>query len=138
MPTANLKASIRVSKGILQSLWEDARAKDFTFFGMCIKTNQEYRVDDLITLSLSLELDMGLISVEHIHARVARVHKLVGFYEYGLEFDKKVVAKPDQPYRHEPAAYRERAAEAGRPISPTGHPENRLRHFAALGSTLQG
>ncbi|MCA9915720.1 MAG: PilZ domain-containing protein [Anaerolineae bacterium] len=94
MPTANLKASIRVSKGILQSLWEDARARDFTFFGMCIKTNREYRVDDLITLSLSLELDMGLISVEHIHARVARVHKLVGFYEYGLEFDKKVVQNP--------------------------------------------
>ncbi len=94
MPTANLKSSIRVSKGILKSIWEEARAKDFSYFGMCIKTNREYRVDDLITLSLHLELDMGDITVEPIHARVVRINKLVGFYEYGLEFDQKVVKNP--------------------------------------------
>ncbi|MCG8610660.1 MAG: PilZ domain-containing protein [Pseudomonadales bacterium] len=94
MPTANLKSSIRVSKGLLKQLWEEARAKDFSFFGMCLKTNREYHVDDVITLSLQLELDVGTIGIEQINARIVRVNKLVGFYEYGVEFDQKVVKNP--------------------------------------------
>ncbi|WP_250657138.1 PilZ domain-containing protein [Alkalimarinus coralli] len=95
MPTANLTSSIRVSKGLLKSIWEEARPKDFSLFGMCLKTNRVYKPDDRITLSLTLELDMGTINVEQISARVVRVNKLVGFYEYGIEFDKKVVENPD-------------------------------------------
>lgn len=91
MPTAKLKSSIRVSKGILKSIWEEARAKDFSLFGMCLKTSRVYKIDDVITISLDLELDMGNISVEYINARIVRINKLVGFYEYGVEFDKKVV-----------------------------------------------
>ena len=95
MPTANLTSSIRVSKGLLKSIWEEARPKDFSLFGMCLKTNRVYKPDDRITLSLTLELDMGTINIEQISARVVRVNKLVGFYEYGIEFDKKVVQNPD-------------------------------------------
>ena len=95
MPTANLTSSIRVSKGLLKSIWEDARPKDFSLFGMCLKTNRVYKPGDKITLSLSLELDMGGIEVEQITANVIRVNKLVGFYEYGIEFDKKIVGNPD-------------------------------------------
>ncbi|MCP5162822.1 MAG: PilZ domain-containing protein [Hahellaceae bacterium] len=94
MPTANLKSSIRVSKGILKDIWEEARAKDFSFFGMCLKTNRIFEVDDVITLSLNLELDVGNIGVAQINARIARINKLVGFYEYGVEFDKKVIKNP--------------------------------------------
>ncbi len=94
MPTANLKSSIRISKGFLNDIWEDARAKDFSFFGMCIKTNREFKVDDTLTLSLNLEMDMGNIEVEQISARVVRITKLVGFYEYGVEFDKKITKNP--------------------------------------------
>jgi hypothetical protein len=94
MPTANLQSSIRVSKGIIKDIWEQARAKDFSFFGMCLKTNRVFNVDDIITVSLNLELDAGTIGIEQINARVARVTKLVGFYDYGLEFDKKVTGNP--------------------------------------------
>lgn len=97
MPTANLTSSIRVSKGLLKSLWEDARPKDFSLFGMCLKTNRIYNTGDKITLSLSLELDMGDIKIEQITAKVIRVNKLVGFYEYGVEFDTKIVKNPDNP-----------------------------------------
>ena len=95
MPTANLTSTIRVSKGLLKSIWEDARPKDFSLFGMCLKTNRAYNPGDKITVSLSLELDMGGIEVEQITANVIRVNKLVGFYEYGIEFDKKIVGNPD-------------------------------------------
>ena len=95
MPTANLTSSIRVSKGLLKSIWEDARPKDFSLFGMCLKTNRVYQPGDKITLSLTLELDMGAIEVEQITANIIRVNKLVGFYEYGIEFDKKIVNNPD-------------------------------------------
>ena len=97
MPTANLTASIRVSKGILKSIWEEARPKDFSLIGMCLKTNRRYSTGDKITLFLSLELDMGTIVVDQISANVVRVHELVGFYEYGIEFDKKVVGNADNP-----------------------------------------
>lgn len=95
MPTANLTSSIRVSKGLLKSIWEDARPKDFSLFGMCLKTNRMYTPGDKITVSLSLELDMGAIEVEQITAKVIRVNELVGFYEYGIEFDKKIVGNPE-------------------------------------------
>ncbi len=91
MPTANLTSSIRVSKGLLKSIWEDARPKDFTLYGMCLKTNRAFNTDDKITLSLALEMDMGVIEVEQLTARVVRINKLVGFYEYGVEFDKAIV-----------------------------------------------
>ena len=91
MPTANLTSSIRVSKGFLKSIWEEARPKDFSLYGMCLKTNRLFDTDEKITVSLTLEMDMGEINVEQIMARVVRVNKLVGFYEYGIEFDKKVV-----------------------------------------------
>ncbi|UZW73604.1 PilZ domain-containing protein [Alkalimarinus sediminis] len=94
MPTANLTSSIRVSKGLLKSLWEDARPKDYSLFGMCLKTNRVYKPGDKITVSLSLELDMGSIEVEQITANVIRVNELVGFFEYGIEFDKKIVTNP--------------------------------------------
>ncbi len=94
MPTANLKSSIRVSKGILKDIWEDARAKDFSFFGMCLKTYRVFNIDDIITLSFSLELDMGTIGITQIEARIVRSNKLVGFYEYGVEFDKKIIKDP--------------------------------------------
>lgn len=97
MPTANLKSSIRVSKGILKDIWEEARAKDFSFFGMCLKTNRVFDIDDSITISLNLELDMGNIGIEQVNARIVRIHKLVGFYEYGLEFDKKIINNPTGP-----------------------------------------
>ncbi len=95
MPTANLTSTIRISKGLLKSIWEDARPKDFSLFGMCLKTNRVYSPGDKITVSLSLELDMGAIEVEQITANVIRVNKLVGFYEYGIEFDKKIVKNPN-------------------------------------------
>lgn len=95
MPTANLTTTIRVSKGLLKSIWEEARPKDFSLFGMCLKTNRAYNPGDKITLSLALELDMGGITVEKITANVIRVNKLVGFYEYGIEFDKKIVGNPE-------------------------------------------
>jgi len=95
MPTANLTSSIRVSKGLLKSIWEEARPKDFSLFGMCLKTNRIYNPGDKVTVSLTLELDMGSIVVEQITANVIRVNKIVGFYEYGIEFDKKVVGNPD-------------------------------------------
>ena len=91
MPTANLTSSIRVSKGFLKSIWEEARPKDFSLYGMCLKTNRLFDTDKKITVSLTLEMDMGTINVEQITARVVRVNKLVGFYEYGIEFDKKVI-----------------------------------------------
>jgi len=91
MPTAHLTSSIRVSKGFIKSIWEEARPKDFSLFGMCLKTNRLFNTDDKITVSLTLEMDMGTINVEQITARVVRVNKLVGFYEYGIEFDKKVI-----------------------------------------------
>ena len=91
MPTANLTSSIRVSKGFLKSIWEEARPKDFSLYGMCLKTSRLLDTDEKITVSLTLEMDMGTIHVEKITARVVRTNKLVGFYEYGIEFDKKVV-----------------------------------------------
>ena len=91
MPTANLTSSIRVSKGLLKSIWEEARPKDFSLYGMCLKTNRSFKADDKITVSLTLEMDMGVIDVEKVTARVVRINKLVGFYEYGIEFDKSIV-----------------------------------------------
>ncbi len=91
MPTANLTSSIRVSKGLLKSIWEEARPKDFSLYGMCLKTNRLFNTDDKITVSLTLEMDMGVIDVEKVTARVVRINKLVGFYEYGIEFDKAMV-----------------------------------------------
>ena len=91
MPTANLTSSIRVSKGLLKSIWEEARPKDFSLYGMCLKTNRPFKRDDKITVSLTLEMDMGVIEIEKVTARVVRINKLVGFYEYGIEFDKSLV-----------------------------------------------
>ncbi|UZE95329.1 PilZ domain-containing protein [Alkalimarinus alittae] len=97
MPTANLSSSVRVSKGLLKSIWEDARPKDFSLFGMCLKTNRPFNTGDKITVSLTLEMDMGGITIDQITAKIIRVNKLVGFYEYGIEFDKKIVTNPDNP-----------------------------------------
>ena len=97
MPTANLTSSIRVSKGFIKSIWEDARPKDFSLFGMCLKTNRVFNIDEKITLSLTLEMDMGVITIEQITARVIRVSKLVGFFEYGIEFDKSIVENASSP-----------------------------------------
>jgi hypothetical protein len=91
MPTANLKASLQISKGILDSIWEEVRPMNFSLFGMGLKTNRTLKVDSKVTLSLTLEIDMGEIHIEKIKARVVRMNKLVGFYEYGIEFDKKIV-----------------------------------------------
>ncbi len=82
---------MRVSKGFLDSIWEKARPNNFSLFGMSIKTNREYKPNDKIVINISLELDMGTITIEKLKASVVRVDKLVGFYEYGLEFDKKVI-----------------------------------------------
>lgn len=97
MPTANLTSSIRVSKGLIKSIWEDARPKDFSLFGMCLKTNRVFNTNEKITLSLTFEMDMGAINVEQITARVIRVNKLVGFFEYGIEFDKSIVGNASSP-----------------------------------------
>jgi hypothetical protein len=91
MPTANLKASLQVSRGMLDSIWEEVRPMNFSLFGMGLKTNRVLKVDSKITLSLTLEIDLGEIHVSKIKARIVRVTKLVGFYEYGIEFDKKIV-----------------------------------------------
>ena len=97
MPVADLTSSVRVSKGLLKSIWEEVRPKDFSLYGMCLKTNRLLDTGDNITVSLTLDMDMGTIDVEKITARVVRSSKLVGFYEYGVEFDKKIVENTSNP-----------------------------------------
>ena len=63
MPTAHLTSSIRVSKGFIKSIWEEARPKDFSLFGMCLKTNRLFNTDDKITVSLTLEMDMEQLTL---------------------------------------------------------------------------
>lgn len=86
-PAAELRATVRLKKGLLSESWEEVGASDFSRQGIAIETGASLQIGDALPLSLSLHMEVGTIHVERITG-VVRHKKILGQQvRYGLEFD---------------------------------------------------
>ena len=86
-PAAELKASLRVKKGLFGDSWVAVKPQDYNKRGLSIDTSVELNTEEEVVVGLELVMDMGSIQIEKL-AGVVRYAKQVGMlYRYGIEFD---------------------------------------------------
>lgn len=86
-PAAELRARMRVKKGLLSEAWEEVSTSDFSRHGIAIESPVEVKQGEMVTLALELHMEMGVITIDKLMA-VVRHRKVLGRQNrYGLEFD---------------------------------------------------
>ena len=86
-PAAELKASLRIKKGLFGDSWVAVKPQDYNKRGVAIDTAVELSPETDVMVSLELVMDMGSIQIEKL-AGVVRYARQVGSkYRYGIEFD---------------------------------------------------
>jgi hypothetical protein len=86
-PAAELRARMRVKKGLLSESWEEVAATDFSRTGVAIELGMDLGAGDPVVLALDLHMEMGVISIEKL-VGVVRYRKMLGkLTRYGIEFD---------------------------------------------------
>lgn len=86
-PAAELRASLRVKKGLLNETWEEVAPSDFSRHGIAVETAVDFKLSDTVPLSISLHMEMGVIQIDRITG-IIRHKKLLGKQiRYGIEFD---------------------------------------------------
>lgn len=84
-PAAELKAQMKVKKGLF-SEWIDIGTQDYNKLGLAIETDRELEVGQNVTLSITLLVDMGEITIDKIEGAVRNIASN-GFHKrYGIEF----------------------------------------------------
>lgn len=86
-PAAELKAFLRVKKGLFGEQWIQVEPLDFSLRGLAIDAALELVVEENVTLALELVMDMGTIRVEKLAGIVRYSAPRGSQCRYGIEFD---------------------------------------------------
>jgi len=96
LPAANLKAQIKSKQGLFSS-WLDLDVIDFNLSGMALKIPSEPELGTKLTLRLILEMDVGIIKVHNLEAKIVnKVNTLGdGIWRIGLIFSSQTKQSQD-------------------------------------------
>ncbi|SRR5690606_27425306 len=86
-PAVELKASLRVKKGLFNENWVPITAVDYNRRGLAIETDVALQAEESILLALELVMDMGTIQIDKLAAVIRYCQPRGNQYRYGVEFD---------------------------------------------------
>jgi hypothetical protein len=87
IPAAELKANLRIKKGLFGEEWLEVKPHDYHKLGVAIETKLQLRLEDEVVVGLELRMDMGTIQLEKLAGIVRYVRPIGHTYRYGIEFD---------------------------------------------------
>jgi hypothetical protein len=87
LPWLKFSAQVKIQRSLFNSEWIEVVPYDYSEFGMGIQTDEQFEIDAKVTLSLSLEMDIGSIYIEFLPGFVRYKEKHHSRFNYGIEFD---------------------------------------------------
>jgi hypothetical protein len=99
LPWLKFSAQVKIQRSLFNSEWIEVVPFDYSEFGMGIQTDEQFDIDDKVTLSLSLEMEIGSIYIETIPGFVRYKEKHHSRFNYGIEFDQSSRQLSEQSIR---------------------------------------
>jgi len=86
-PAAELRASLRVKKGLFNESWVEIQPLDYNKQGLAFDTTAELKPEEDVMVALELVMDMGSIQIEKLAGVVRYARSAGSQFRYGIEFD---------------------------------------------------
>jgi len=87
LPWIKFESKVKVRRGLFSSEWVEIVPFDYSKYGMGIQTDEVFELKDIIHLSISLEMEVGLVELDVVPGVVRYREKHHSRFNYGIEFD---------------------------------------------------
>ena len=87
LPWIKFNSKVKVRRSIFSSEWIDIVPFDYSKYGMGIQTDEIFDLDDTVSLSISLEMEVGAVEINLVSGVVRYREKHHSRFNYGIEFD---------------------------------------------------
>ncbi|WP_250658052.1 PilZ domain-containing protein [Alkalimarinus coralli] len=95
LPWIKFNSKVKVRRGLFSSEWIEIVPFDYSKYGMGIQTDEIFELKETVNLSISLEMEVGVVQIDLIPGIVRYREKHHSRFDYGIEFDyaSKIIAR---------------------------------------------
>ncbi len=87
LPWIKFQSKVKVRRGLFSTEWVEIVPFDFSKYGMGVQTDEIFELNDIVQLSILLEMEIGSVQLDIVPGIVRYREKHHSRFNYGVEFD---------------------------------------------------